>query len=200
MQLERHAWRLGCRIDALADFLRPYESADLSSVDVFNVERIIIQLQIEWEHFVRNLILDSATGKYRSKSGPVSSNLPVKVPSRKHAGFLLVSQYQRRRNEPDWYLPRDAIQAAGKLVLTNESKIATELGITPWELDDLRHLRNFIAHRSGRAATSVRGAGCVAKTDRIIPSTICFDYLTGGHRRYEGWVAFMKRVGSRLVE
>lgn len=200
MQLERHAWRLGNRIDALANVLRPYHSIDLSEAEQFNIERTIIQLQIEWEHFVRAVILDSATGKYRAKSGPVSSNLPLKVLSREHASFVLIEQYNKRRTEPDWYLPTDAIQAAGKLNLTNENQIATELGVSPWELDDLRFLRNFIAHRSGRSATSVRSAGCVAKSDRIVPSSICFDFQLGGLRRYEGWITFMKNVGTRLVE
>tara|TARA_R110000868_G_C10909120_1_gene764831 strand:+ start:1438 stop:2040 length:603 start_codon:yes stop_codon:yes gene_type:complete len=200
MQLERHAWRLGNRLDSLADNLRRYEAIDLNNLERFTVERTVIQLQIEWEHFVRAVILDSATGKYRSKSGPVSSGLPLRVLSREHASFVLIEQYHRRRNEPDWYLPFEAIQAAGKLSLTNEGKIATELGISPWKLDDLRFLRNFIAHRSGRSAKNVRSVGCVSKAHRIIPSEICFDFQIGGTRRYEGWVAFMKSAGFRLVE
>lgn len=199
MLLERHVWRLGSRIDALGDVLRQYENSAFARADLFDIERAIIQLQIEWEHFVRAVILDSATGKYRSKSGPVSSTLPVKVLSREHAGFVLIKQYRKRQMEPDWYLPREAIAAAGKLAITNETTIAAELGVSPWELDDLRHLRNFIAHRSTRSATSVRSTGSVSKADRIVPSSICFDFQTGGLRRYEGWIAFMKGVGSRLV-
>ncbi len=200
MQLERHAWRLGYRVDILADILRSYENTALGRVEHFNVERTIIQLQIEWEHFVRAVILDSATGKYYAKSGLVRSNLPLRVLSREHAGFVLIAQYHRRRTEPDWYLPQEAIQAASKLALTNENKIATELGVSPWELDDLRFLRNFIAHRSGRSATSVRNAASVLRSARILPHAICFDYRAGGLRRYEAWVAFMKNVGGRLVE
>ena len=199
MLLERHAWRLGSRIDALADILRSYGSAPLARAAVFDVERTVIQLQIEWEHFIRAVILDSATGKYRAKSGPVSSTLAVKVLSREHAGFVLISQYKKRQTEPDWYLPMDAIAAAGKLALTNEATITTELGVSPWELDDLRHIRNFIAHCSGRSATSVRSGGAVAKSDRIVPSEICFDYQPGGTRRYEGWITFMKGVANRIV-
>lgn len=199
MRLERHAWRLGDRIDALGDVLRHYENSALTRVDLFDIERTIIQLQIEWEHFVRAVILDSATGKYSAKSGPVSSTLPIKVLSREHAGFVLIKQYKKRQTEPDWYLPQEAIAAAGKLGITNEITIATELGVSPWELDDLRYLRNFIAHRSARSAKSIRGIGTVAKAKRIVPSAICFDFQNGGLRRYEGWVAFMKGVAGRLV-
>ncbi|NSY59343.1 hypothetical protein [Agrobacterium tumefaciens] len=201
MHLERHAWRLGSRLDVLTSCLRDYEeSAELKGADLFHVERIIIQMQIEWEHFVRAVILDSATGKYRTQSGPVRSNLPEKVQSREHAGFVLIKQYHKRKHEPDWYIPYDAINAAGRLKLTNAPRIANELGVTPWELDDLRHLRNFIAHRSGRSATTVRDVGCVSKSDRIVPSQVCFDFQAGGLRRYEGWAAFMKNVGMRLVK
>lgn len=197
--LERHVWRLGSRVDALGDVLRQYENVNLARVDLFDIERIIIQLQIEWEYFVRAVILDSATGRYSSKSGPVSSTLPVKFSNREHVGFVLIKQYKKRRTEPDWYLPQEAIAAAGKLAITNEITISAELGVSPWELDDLRHLRNFIAHRSARSATSMRGIGTVAKAERIVPSSICFDFQVGGLRRYEGWIAFMKGVGGRLV-
>ena len=200
MHLEKHAWRLNHRVDNLIQVLRSYENLDLSHADLNNVERTIIQLQIEWEHFVRAVILDSATGKYRAASGPVRSKLPEKILSREHASHVLIKQYKKRPYEPDWYLPTDAIQAAGKLALTNEAQITTELGVSPWELDDLRYLRNFISHRSGRSAKSIRDAGCVPKADRIVPWKVCFEYQAGGVRRFEAWAGFMKNVGNRLVK
>lgn len=200
MLLERHAWRLRTRIDAVANVLDSYSHPPLGEADHFPIERAIVQLQIEWEHFVRNVVLDSATGKFRAKSGLVRSNLPVKVTSREHACFILIEQYKRRNHEPDWYLPNDAIQAANKLAITNEQTIITELGVSPWELDDLRHLRNFITHRSRRSALCVRETGCIDKSDRLIPSAICFSYTSGGVRRYESWIKFMKTVGNRMVE
>lgn len=200
MRLERHAWRLESRIDALTNGLKPFEGIALSAADTFVVERIIIQLQIEWEHFVRALILDSATGRHSTRSGPVASNLPLKIRSREHASHVLIAQYKKRPNEPDWYLPQDAIAAAGKLSLTNENKIAAELGVTPWGLSDLRHLRNFISHRSGRSAINLRTATAVAKSDQVMPTALCYEYAAGGMRRYESWAAFMKGVAKRLVD
>ena len=199
MQLERHVWRLGKRVDDLVQHLRVHESSALSLLEEYQVERAIIQLQIEWEHFVRSLILDSAVGLHSTRSGLVKSNLAVRLRSREHASRVLISQYNKRRHEPDWYLPQDAIVAAGKLALTNENQIATELGVTPWELDDLRHLRNFIAHRSSRSALSVRAAANINKSNRIVPSSMCFAYGTGGVRKYESWAVFMKGVANRLV-
>ncbi|WP_162599608.1 hypothetical protein [Phenylobacterium parvum] len=200
MQLERHTWRLENRLDALTGSLKPFEGKSLSAGDTFVVERIIIQMQIEWEHFVRALILDSATGRHSTRSGPVASTLPVKIRNREHAGHVLIAQYKKRTNEPDWYLPDDAIAAAGKLSLTNEKKIAAELGVTPWGLSDLRHLRNFISHRSGRSAINLRNATAVAKADPIIPTALCYEYALGGMRRYESWAGFMKGVAKRLVD
>lgn len=200
MQLERHAWRLGKRLNALATDLKSFEDVELSALDTYAVERIIIQMQIEWEHFVRALILDSATGRNSTRSGPVGSNLPVKVRNREHAGHVLIAQYKKRQTEPDWYLPQDAIAAAGKLSLTNANKIAAELGITPWGLSDLRYLRNFISHRSGRSAINVRDAATVRKSDQIMPAMLCYEYAPGGSKRYESWVGFMKGVANRLVD
>lgn len=200
MQLERHVWRLETRVDALASKLKPFEGVALSPLDTYAVERIIIQMQIEWEQFVRALILDSATGHHSTRSGPVGSNLPMKVRNREHAGHVLIAQYKKRTTEPDWYLPQDAIAAAGKLSLTNENKIAAELGVTPWGLSDLRHLRNFISHRSGRSAINVRNVTAVTKPDQIMPSVLCYEYAPGGTRRYETWASFMKGVANRLVD
>ncbi|MDH4384374.1 MAG: hypothetical protein QE280_02905 [Caulobacter sp.] len=200
MLLERHAWRLESRVDALTSGLQPFEGRALSAVDTFVVERSIIQMQIEWEHFVRALILDSATGRHSTRSGPVASNLPVKIRSREHAGHVLIAQYNKRSYEPDWYLPQDAIVAAGKLSLTNENKIAAELGVTPWVLSDLRHLRNFISHRSGRSAINLRNATAVAKANQIMPTALCYEYTLGGMRRYESWAGFMKGVANRLID
>ena len=200
MQLERHAWRLGTRVDALANGLKPFEGVALSPLDTYAVERIIIQMQIEWEHFVRALILDSATGHHSTRSGPVGSNLPMKVRNREHAGHVLIAQYKKRTTEPDWYLPQDAIAAAGKLSLTNENKIAAELGVSPWGLNDLRHLRNFISHRSGRSAILVRNVASVVSAEQIMPVELCYGYAPGGSRRYEAWVGFMKGVANRLVD
>lgn len=200
MHLERHVWRLEFRIDSLANKLRIYNDVVISDSDIYIIDRIIIQLQIEWEHFVRSLILDSATGNFRSRSGPVRSNLTPKVKNRKHAKLLLLAQYPRRNKEPDWYLPHDAIVAAQKLLLSNHNKIALELGVSPWELNELRYIRNFISHSSGRSAIEVRNSGCVKNSDRIIPSKICYDYITGGVRRYDGWINFMKTIASRLVD
>jgi hypothetical protein len=200
MQLERHTWRLGRRLDALSDALKPFEGSTLSAHDAYAIERIIIQMQIEWEHFVRAVILDSATGRHSARSGPVASNLPVKVRSREQAAHVLIAQYPRKSTEPDWYLPQDAIQAAAKLALTNETKIVAELGVTPWLLSDLRHLRNFISHRSGRSAKLVRTAAALGNAEQIMPVDICYDYAPGGARRYESWVQFMKGVANRLVD
>lgn len=199
MQLDRHSWRLQKRLDEITEQIRPHEVEVSNISDLYKVERAIMQLQIEWEHFVRAVILDSAVGRHSTRSGLVRSRLPYHVRNRRHASRILIEQYPRRRHEPDWYLPRDAIQAASLLSLTNENQISTELGVTPWELDDLRHLRNFIAHRSDRAAISVRAASNVTNNDRIEPSRICFEYTPGGLRRYEKWTNFMKGVAHRIV-
>ena len=200
MQLEKHRWRLNHRIDALGEVLKEYRLGDTVGIDQFKVERVLIQLQIEWEHFVRAVVLDSATGQFRSRSGPVVSRLPVRVKNREHASLILLSKYKKRSIEPDWYLPSEAISAADKLSLSNYSQIARQLGVSPWELEDLRHLRNFIAHRSNRAAKSVRSTGYIPKSERIIPCKICFDYTLGGMQRYERWIEFMKIVANGMVQ
>lgn len=200
MRLNRNFWRLEARIDHLAAHLKEYEDRRLTSVECFFVERVLIQLQVEWEHFVRNVVLDSATGRFSNNGGLVVSGLGVTPKNREHAGNVLVSLYKKRRFEPDWYLPLEAIKAATKLKVSNATDIATHLGVTPWELDDLRNLRNFVTHRSKRSAIEVRSSAEVEGNAKVNPARICFTYQAGGIPRYVAWTRFMKYIGRQIVQ
>ena len=158
-----------------------------------------MQLQMEWEHFVRGVILDSATGKFTDGAGSIVVSCAANIPTRELAGHYLVSKFPKSNWEPNWTIPREAIRAAQSLQVSNEVTIAKELGISPWELDGLRHLRNFIAHRSKSAALKMRWVGLVGTTQTIDPISISYSYNSHGVAAYVSWVQFMKYVSRRLV-
>ncbi len=200
MYLARRLPRLYRRLDHLSEIVKEVEAtADRSFQDIFAAEKALIQLQIEWEHFVRNLILDSATGQFVNSTGTVTSQKYPGIPSREAAAHQLVSLFPKRRFEPDWYLPPEAIDAAIRLGVSNSPQIAAELGVTPWPIDELRHLRNFIAHKSKRAALTVRGTGIVNASEAIDVLSIAFQYGAGGAKRYIEWINFSKGAAARLV-
>lgn len=200
MQLSRRLPRFNRKLDALGNLLSVVDAkTEYNTHDIYVAERALIQIQIEWEHYVRAVILDSATGSYRNARGPVASRTYLSVSSRDAAAHLLIASYPKRQYEPDWYLPSQAIDAAVRLDISNLAQISSELGVTPWPIDDLRHLRNFIAHRSKRSALSLRGSGIVPLSDSIDILRTAFGYSPGGTKRFSEWISFAKGVAGRLV-
>ena len=200
MELSRRLPKFFGRLDDLEELLGSY--APVPSNDVrsrYVIERALLQLQIEWELFVRGVILDSATGKFTSSGVVVASGLSRSAATREQAAHLLIAQYKKRNKEPDWYLPADAIHAAKLLKLTNASGLALELGVSPWELEPLRHIRNFITHQSKSAALNVRASGLHFGSGSIDAVDTCYAYARPGVQTYATWVAFMKYVGRQIV-
>lgn len=200
MELHRRFSRFDSRLDNLGKVFRDNDrGAQLTTPEIYLIEHSIVQLQIEWELYVRDLILDSATGKFLDSSGqPVFSRL-ARIRNREVAGHFLVSQYPRRNYEPDWYLPSEAIDAAIRLDLSNMNNISVHLGITPWKLDDLRFLRNFVSHRSKRSARTLRSSGNVTANNKVVPWKLAYSYSNTGSKKYEDWIHFMKFVARGLV-
>ena len=198
--LHRHVWKLQKRIDAQVQRIHYHgQTGNLTENDVYLIERAVVQLQVEWEQFVRTFVLDCATGRFRDSSGWVTSKLSSKPANRENASHLLISFYPNRRMEPDWYLPSAAIDAAQRLSLSNFRNISATLGVTPWLLDDLRRLRNFIVHQSKRSALEMRSSGIVTATRRINPAESAVSYGIGGVMRFVGWSDFMKTVSNNLI-
>ena len=74
MKLNKRLFRFEDRLDCLVQRIRKLDQrCDLSVPEAYIVERTVIQFQIEWELFVRRLILDSATGRYEDSRGRVFS-------------------------------------------------------------------------------------------------------------------------------
>lgn len=200
MLLARRIPRLyGC-LDHLSGIIAAVDAtATRTSEQIFAAEKALIQIQIEWEHFVRGLVLDSATGQFENSSGRIISRSHPGLRSREAVAHRLIGTYRNRQFEPDWYLPAQAIDASMRLDVSNFSQIAAELGVTPWPIDELRHVRNFIAHKSKRSALSVRGTGIVGAYANIDVLDAALQYGPGGTKHYIEWINFSKGAAARLV-
>lgn len=200
MLLVRRIPRFNNRLDHLSQIISAVDAtANRTCEQIFAAEKALIQVQIEWEHFVRGLILDSATGIFQNSSGPIISNSHPGLHSREAAAHQLIGTYRNRQYEPDWYLPSQAIDAAIRLDISNLPQIAAELGVTPWPIEELRHMRNFIAHKSKRSALSVRATGIIRASRNIDVLEAALQYGTGGVKRYTEWITFSKGVAARMV-
>lgn len=202
MKLSRRLSRFNSRVDTLTSGLSEFDGIhELSDKQIKIIERSIMQLQLEWELFVRNFLLDCATGQFENENGVVSSNLPQSFATREIACHFLLANFRRRPQvrEPDWYLPSAAIDVANFFQLSNSATISAELGITPWEVDDLRHFRNFLAHRSKYSAIKLRQTGLIASGATINPVEVTFAYSPNGAKHYQRWSSFMKQVAARAT-
>ncbi|WP_043916964.1 hypothetical protein [Jannaschia aquimarina] len=86
-----------------------------------------------------------------------------------------------------------------RLDVSNQPQIAAELGVTPWPIDELRHVRNFIAHKSKRSALAVRATGIVGASANIDVLETALQYGNAGAKRYIEWINFSKGAAARLV-
>lgn len=200
MMLSNRLWSFEQHLAHLQSKIGSLDKADPLTVDeVYMLERLIIQLQLNWDHFVRSVVLDSATGKFLNGNGVVRANLPNPPRSREAAAHRLISLYPNRSFEPDWYLPQQAIDAASRLQLSNFADLSAFLGVAPWTIEELRHLRNFIAHRSKRSALTLRGVISSRSLDGTALTAHCFSFASGGAKTYVRWIAFMKAVARGMV-
>ena len=77
--------------------------------------------------------------------------------------------------------------------------ISAVLGVEPWLLHELRHVRNYISHQSKQSALEMR-KNKLATAGRIMAVQSALSYGNDGVQRYLGWATFMKDVSRRLVQ
>lgn len=193
MLLARRLPRFERKLDHLSKIISDVDAIAQRKVEhVFCAEKTLLQLQIEWELFVRNLILDSATGLFSNSNGPVASQKFQKNKSRESIAHTLAFHEQR------WHLPKEAAKTAINLQISNSVQISAELGI-PWQITDLRFIRNFIVHKSKSSALEVRKICKIPQDQNIDVLDIAFQYHSAGVKRYQNWINFSKDVARRLV-
>lgn len=200
MRLGQRLWSFDYELDELSSRIALHDKGTHLSVDeMYMLERLLLQLQINWDHFVRSVILDSASGRFKNANGPIFSSLTNPPRSRESAAHRLISLYPRRSFEPDWYLPNEAIGAASRLQISNYPEISAFLGVNPWPISELRFIRNFVSHRTKRAAISLRAfiPSHSLGSDEIVGR--CFDYSHGGSQTYKTWISFMKSIAHGIA-
>ena len=199
MKFTRQQTEFELRLDRLACILIKLEFLNsFTESEIFLIEHTLIRIHNEWELFVRNFILDSATGQFFSSTGHIKSNLFQKFISRERAcDFLL--DHKPKKSEPKWYSSKEAILAATKLELSNLSHISAVLGVTPWEIESLRLIRNFIAHKSKLSAREIRSSAIGPLSGTISPAALAYTFSKTGAKNYECWIGFMKSISRMLI-
>jgi hypothetical protein len=133
-----------------------YDKVNCIPVHDYCAEMCVIRLHDAWSRFCRELVLLSAACRPLSASGrpvPLAPGISSK------ANVFAKLQKSHRKPpfwEPRWGDPSECIDASNVLRLSNRAEISLGLGLTPSPVDEVRRIRNFMAHRSKSTADYLR--------------------------------------------
>jgi hypothetical protein len=159
----------------------------------------VIKLQDRWGAFSRDLVLLSAVGSVRTTSGmSITRQCGSSAVALRTLRATFTGRATKGRDwEPKWFDPAEAVDAAGRLRISNFAAVSAALGATPAPLAELRAVRNFFAHRGAVAGSTARRVIGVATTPEV------HDYLTatlsGGALRFEVWIAMLQSMARAAV-
>lgn len=196
--LIRIAYPFSLRIDEIASTIALHPTVGSHQRDLIFLNYSILRLQLEWESFIRRLVCHSATGKFKNSTGTVRSALPQHFHSARQVEHYISQVWGRKGLGPNWSIPAEAIGAVKKLRLSNSGQINAVLGSTPWPLEDLRLIRNFVCHRSTSSATRLRSKilTCSPISSEL---TDCVFVFHRGVPLYQYWIDQMRLISEQLV-
>jgi len=152
----------------------------------------VLNLHNHWSQFCKELIISSAKGGLTTRAGlvlPRATNLP---PSNEVVSHVRSLYGWRVPREPHWSIASgfgNAIDTCTRLGVANLDDISAALGAVSSPAEELRLVRNYLAHRNSdtasRALATLSGYGIVQmNTADIILRT----RTSGGDTIYEDWV------------
>jgi hypothetical protein len=164
---------------------------DCGDIHLLSRESAIVQLQDQWSNFCRDLILQSWRGGVTTlggqpitvRTGPASNYDAMNTLRSTYSGRLSKGRYW----EPKWFDAVEALDAAHRLQIENFSDISAGIGLTPSPLDEIRAVRNFIAHRGAQSVAQLQPF-VATPTAKMVDQHVAAPTL-GGALRFERWVA-----------
>ena len=157
-------------------------------------EMCLIRLQDDWARFCRQLIIWSA-GRAPETMGGSHLQLVAGISKPSEVIPKLNSTRPKRNWERHWHDPIMCLEAARRLQAQNINAISAGLGMSPSPLDDLRKLRNFVAHRGQENTSQVRrvahklGFKATASAEQIVSTNIF-----PGQTVFERWVTQLHKM------
>lgn len=159
----------------------------------------VVSLWDAWNRYMRNLYLTSAAGESTGVSGTVyapavARTEPESLSELRAAARLKGSGIALAKDEPKWFMTSSVYAIASCLGLANGSVIANALTQTnvllgggfwvPIPLEEIRRVRNYIAHKSRGVAESLlqeMGPGVSDLSGYLRQPT------RGGSTRFDDW-------------
>lgn len=188
----------------LQEFNIAVDQLSIDSIDKsarLSAEMSVIRLHDAWARFCREIIVLSAGGRPYTANGnqlaPVSGihGISEVIP-------VLLARYPRRRHrfEPKWARPREAIQAGQLLNIPNISTFGAAIGATNSPAEELRPIRNFLAHRGKNSANQIRNQYFFNGTDKVTVENVAGKLIPPGIRRFEKWVIDLRLIAIASIQ
>lgn len=116
-------------------------------------EYALIALHDAWNRFARDLILASALGSVTPSGVPIPRT-HLAVTNRRSALLRIRVFYGENRSwwEPGWHDPTHAARASTALAITNAPTVTAAFGASANPIEEVRWVRNFVAHRGPATA------------------------------------------------
>lgn len=188
----------------LLEFDEAINRLSASSVDKparLTAEMSVIRLHDAWARFSREIVVLSAGGRpytangYRLPTAPGIRKISDVIP------LLLRSYSKPRRYEPKWARSQECIQAAQLLHIPNFSTFAAAIGATNSPAEDLRPIRNFLAHRGEDSAKSVRNQSFFTNgTGKVNVEGVAGKLVPPGITLFEKWIIDFRLVAGAAIQ
>lgn len=191
--------RIGIRFDKVCKDFENLVSIALSArprnQKIFEalIEIVLIRLHDEWGKKCRSIVINSALGYFRTRSGCILPRSPaVKYNTTPLKTLRLLWTTKKKMDrfwEPKWYAPQPATRAARLLKVANESTILSAFGASTTP-DDLRVVRNVIVHSSANCWQKYQqlAKGLGFSFDVSPVELACSLNLSKGERYIETWM------------
>lgn len=162
-------------------------------------EMAVIRLHDAWARFCRELVIRSAGCTPYTATGLRLNRVPG-VGRRADVVPQLLSTYPNRRYEPRWHDAVECINAAQRLRITNLATVSGALGATSSPVTDLRHVRNFFAHRWKGTADQIRRRSFFNASMQFNLEDLVGQLVPSGITRMESWIIDMRDIAEAAVQ
>lgn len=148
----------------------------------------ILRFYSEWERFVEDVIFVSAVRRPITGSGvrlDVAAEVLVRGSFRDALAWSCAPRNGRRPKVIYWGDASRVVPIVSRMGLSNAQSVVGSLGASNSCADDLRKLRNFVAHRNPdtwEKASEVCSIGSVGDVSNYLG-----EYVPGGARRFSAW-------------
>jgi hypothetical protein len=161
-------------------------------------EMAVIRLHNCWARFCREIILSSAADMPLTSNGAKVS----KAPNIRRRGEVvpLISRLTGNRYEPKWATASKALLAAQRLQISNLATVSAALGAMNSPAEDLRHIRNFFAHRCKGTADEIRLLNWFSSNSSMETEALLCANVLGGVTRFESWILGLENVARMAIQ